>query len=175
MIFNIVSHNNRPLIERIFQSYASTFPENERRDWANFNDLLRNKQASILEIIENKQSIGYIVIWKILDFTFVEHFEVFEQFRNKNFGTSILTQLKETYKYIILEIEPPSLNDIALRRLNFYLRNKFYIIDNNYIQPSYGEGKEPIPLCLMANFTPINIYEIRSHIYSIVYKNKFSL
>ena len=175
MIFNIVSHNNRPLIEKIFQSYTSTFPENERRDWANFNDLFSNKQASILEIIENKQSIGYIVIWKILDFTFVEHFEVFEQFRNKNFGTSILTQLKETYKYIILEIEPPSLNDIALRRLNFYLRNKFYIIDNNYIQPSYGEGKEPIPLYLMANFTPVNIYEIKFHIYSIVYKNKFSL
>ena len=50
---------------------------------------------------------------------FLEHFEVFEEFRNQKFGEKILESLQEKFEKLILETEPDSLSEIAERRLRF--------------------------------------------------------
>lgn len=148
---------NRKKISKIFSRYEKTFPENERRSKEQFLDLAENPDAYVFLIKNEDETIGYCVIWELSSFYFLEHFEVFEEFRNQKFGEKILESLQEKFEKIILETEPNSLSEIAERRLRFYQRNGFEVIEKNYLQPSYGEGKSSVNLFLMANFLPENL------------------
>lgn len=156
-------------VEKIVSAYTTTFPEDERRDLNKFLDLFENPKSKIISILDNSENIGYLIIWELTDRIFVEHFEVFEEFRSKKYGSKILELLSQHHPRIILEIEPENLDEIAKKRYTFYLKNGFTLIDENYIQPSYGEGKNPLDLWLLANYTPENIQEIKEEIYDIVY------
>ena len=160
---------NRKKISKIFSRYEKTFPENERRSKEQFLDLAENPDAFVFLIKNEDETIGYCVIWELSSFYFLEHFEVFEEFRNQKFGEKILESLQEKFEKIILETEPNSLSEIAERRLSFYQRNGFEIIEKNYLQPSYGEGKSSVNLFLMANFLPENLEILVNEIYEIVY------
>ncbi|MFB0967476.1 MAG: GNAT family N-acetyltransferase, partial [Cloacibacterium sp.] len=132
---------NRKKISKIFYRYEKTFPEEERRSKDQFLDLAENPDAFVYSINQEDENIGYCVIWELQGFYFLEHFEVFEEFRNQKFGEKILESLQEKFEKLILETEPDSLSEIAERRLRFYERNGFSVIEKNYLQPSYGEGK----------------------------------
>lgn len=38
-----------------------------------------------------------------------------------------------------------------------------------YVQPSYGEGKQPLDLWLLANYSPADLKKIKEEIYDVVY------
>ena len=95
---------------------------------------------------------------------------MFESFRGKSLGSRIINELIKKHNKIILETEPSTLSDIAKRRVNFYQRNHFEILDKNYIQPSYGIGKNPINLWLMGTFIPKNLEKYIHEIHKIVYQ-----
>lgn len=161
---------NRKKIFKIFSRYEKTFPENERRSKEQFLDLAENPNAYVFLIKNEDETIGYCVIWELSSFYFLEHFEVFEEFRNQKFGEKILESLQEKFEKIVLETEPNSLSEIAERRLRFYQRNGFKIIEKNYLQPSYGEGKSSVNLFLMANFLPEDLGNSIEEIHEMVYQ-----
>ena len=161
---------NRKKISKIFSRYEKTFPEDERRSKEQFLDLAENPDVFVFLIKNEDETIGYCVIWELNDFYFLEHFEVFEEFRNQKFGEKILESLQEKFEKIVLETEPDSLSEIAARRLQFYQRNGFEIVEKNYLQPSYGEGKSSLHLFLMANFEPENVETLIQEIHKIVYE-----
>ena len=68
----------RKKLSRIFSSYEKTFPADERRDEAQFLALLENPNSLIFIIKNEENSIGYVILWELNDFYFLEHFEVFE-------------------------------------------------------------------------------------------------
>ena len=107
---------NRKKISKIFYRYEKTFPEEERRSKDQFLDLAENPDAFVYSINHEDENIGYCVIWELQEFYFLEHFEVFEEFRNQKFGEKILESLQEKFEKLILELEPASLSDIAERR-----------------------------------------------------------
>ena len=51
--------------------------------------------------------------------------------RNKNYGSKILSKLKEKYQLLFLSIDEPN-DSISIRRKNFYLKNGFYDINRVY-------------------------------------------
>lgn len=154
----------------IFSSYCHSFPPEERRNERQFQELFSNPKTKILSIFKDEIFVGYLIIWEFSDFIFVEHFEIFETHRRVNLGSDVLTILTQNLKNIILETEPENLNPIAERRVKFYQRNDFKILDKNYIQPSYGDGKEALNLWLMGTFSPENLEKIISEIHHIVYQ-----
>ncbi len=160
---------NRKKISRIFNAYEKTFPEDERRSKAQFLELAENPDVFIYQLQTENGAIGYVVLWDLENYYFLEHFEVFEEFRNQKFGAEILGVLKQKFERIILESEPDSLDEIAKRRIGFYERNGFEIISKKYIQPSYGEGKNELPLYLMSCFEVEDLEKIIKKIHSIVY------
>lgn len=159
----------RKKISRIYSAYENTFPADERREKEQFLSLIENPDCFIFAVKNAGDFVGYLIFWKLEDFCFLEHFEVFEEFRNLKLGSEILSQLTEKFGKIILESEPYSLGEIAERRINFYLRNGFSIVCETYIQPSYGDGKKPLPLFLLSNFKGGKITEIEKGILSTVY------
>ena len=94
-----------------------------------FLDLAENPDAFVYSINHEDENIGYCVIWELQGFYFLEHFEVFEEFRNQKLGEKILESLQEKFEKLILETEPDSLSEIAERRLRFYERNGFSVIE----------------------------------------------
>ena len=161
---------NRKKISRIFSAYESTFPIDERRSKEQFLELAENPDVYILSIKSEEEAVGYMILWKIHDFYFLEHFEVFEEFRNRKYGSLILEELIEKYEKIILESEPSSLSEMASRRIDFYERNSFKILTKDYIQPSYGEGKNSLTLWLLSNSTEFDVEKTIKEIYKIVYQ-----
>jgi len=156
-------------VEQIYSSYCTTFCEDERRDWEKLVPLFTNPKVKIISVLHESKNIGYLILWELSTYTFVEHFEVFEEFRNQKLGSHITKYLFENYPRIILEIEPEHVNENAARRYAFYQRNGFCLIDEMYVQPSYGKGKRPLNLWLLSNYTPENVKDIKDEIYDIVY------
>lgn len=156
-------------VQQIYHSYSTTFPEDERREWSQFIKLFEHSNVKVISVLNDTENIGYLIIWELTNYVFVEHFEVFSEFRNQKLGSHITDYLFKNYPRIILEIEPEHLNDDAKRRFSFYQRNGFNLIDEAYVQPSYGEGKKSLPLWLLANYSPENLNEVKEEIYDIVY------
>ncbi|MFS4432151.1 GNAT family N-acetyltransferase [Chryseobacterium sp. S90] len=156
-------------VQEIYTSYTTTFPVDEQRDKEQFTSLFSNPQVKFMSVIHESEAIGYLILWELSNFVFVEHFEVFEAFRSKKLGSHIINHISENYPGVILEIEPADLSEDAARRYSFYQRNDFSLIDDTHIQPSYGEGKKSLKLWLLANYTPENMEEAKKEIYDIVY------
>lgn len=159
----------RKKVSRIFNRYERTFPEAERRDKEQFLSLAENPDAFVFLINHEDEIIGYAVIWELDGFHFLEHFEIYEEFRNQKIGEKVLEHLKEKFGNIILETEPESHSEISERRLQFYKRNGFSIIKEDYTQPSYGEGKASLVLLLLANYIPEKIEDSIQVIHKTVY------
>lgn len=155
--------------EKIFKSYCSSFPEDERREWFQFVKLFEHPNVKVISVLNQSENVGYLIVWELSSFLFVEHFEVLAEYRNQNLGSKITDWLFKNFPRIILEIEPETLNEYAKRRFLFYQRNGFSLIDELYVQPSYGEGKNSLNLWLLANYTPENLSQVKDEIYDIVY------
>lgn len=160
---------NRKKISKLFNRYEKTFPEDERRNKEQFIDLATNPYAFVFLIKNENETVGYCVIWELNNFYFLEHFEIFEECRNQKFGEKTLENLQEKFEKVVLETEPDSLSEIAARRIQFYQRNGFKIVEKKYLQPSYGEGKSSLSLFLMANFLVENLEHSIKEIHEIVY------
>ncbi|WP_312075337.1 GNAT family N-acetyltransferase [Chryseobacterium sp.] len=156
-------------VGKIYNSYINSFPEDERRDWTKFVALFTHPKVKVFSVLHENNNSGYVVIWELSDFTFVEHFEVFNEYRNLKIGSQILDILKQNYPRIILEIEPEHLSEDAKRRFSFYQRNGFSLIDEMYLQPSYGDGKKKLELWLLANYKPLDLKLTIDEIHDIVY------
>ena len=161
---------NRKRISKIFYVYEKTFPEEERRNKEQFLKLIENPDVYIFSIKKDETAIGYLILWELSGFYFLEHFEVFEEFRNQNFGSEILKNLQEKFEKIVLETEPENLNEIAKRRIGFYKKNGFTVVDETYIQPSYGDGKPAVNLWLLANFKIEDLKILVREIFEVVYQ-----
>lgn len=153
----------------IFKSYCETFPEDERRSEAQFRSLLTNPKAKVFSVLKDLKNIGYLVSWELTNFVFVEHFEIFSEFRSLKYGSEIIGDLFKNYSHIVLEVEPESQGEEAKRRIGFYERNGFHIIDENYVQPCYEHGKNDLDLWLLANWEPDNVQFVKEEIYDVVY------
>lgn len=156
-------------VKNIYDSYCRTFAKAERRDESQFIDLFENEKVKVLSILNDSSFIGYLIVWELENFAFLEHFEVFEEFRSQSFGAEILNKLAEEHAHLILETETEHYNEDAPRRIKFYLKNGFQLISDSYAQPSYGEGKSSLELLLFANFKPESLERITENIYDVVY------
>ena len=79
----------------IFSSYCASFPADERRDEKQFYKLLENNHSKILSIFKGENLAGYLIVWEFSEFTFIEHFEIFEALRGAILVSTILSILTE--------------------------------------------------------------------------------
>lgn len=89
---------------------------------------------------------GLLTTWEFPGVTYVEHFAVYPETRGQGVGGKALGELQGA---VILEVEPPEQSPEAARRVRFYERNGFRLLDVDYMQPSYAPGLPSIPLRLM--------------------------
>ena len=79
--------------KRIFTSYSTTFPEDERRNSKQFQNLFTHEKVNILGVFKEQIFVGYAIIWQLSDFGFMEHFEIFPEFQNQKLGSLFLKHI----------------------------------------------------------------------------------
>ena len=152
---------------------VSSFPEQERRELAQYREIVLHVETFAAHIIltENQPS-GLINIWNFDNFIFIEHFAIAPEMRNKGIGQQALKIISENQNLpIVLEVELPN-DEISQRRIKFYEREGFRLLEYQYKQPPYREGDNFIPMKLMAyqnRNTEIDMDRIQATIYRNVY------
>lgn len=137
---------------RLAELYAEAFPIEERRELEQLKEMLKTEKAMYFNIVEcDGELAGLFVYWDFGTFYYLEHLAVFSEMRNKKIGQQVLDWVKEHLKGArLLEVEPAE-TEIAIRRINYYQRNGYQILDKGYLQPPYRQGGEDFPLWIMGN------------------------
>ena len=152
--------------------YETSFPDDERREWTQLLEILDNKQFILNEIYDQQKYLGFISIWNLTEFNFIEHFAIRNTEQGKGYGTQTMEHVLSTNsKPIVLEIEEP-LTETARKRMEFYERLNFTVNDFSYFQPPYSIGKSSVKLLLMsypAKIKPEDFERIKDQIYHWVY------
>ncbi len=152
--------------------YESSFPSDEKRTLDLQKGLIRNEKYNFFIALEDENLSGIITSWDFEGFSFIEHLAVRKDLREGGIGTLLLREYLSVNKQkVVLEVERPD-TEIAARRIGFYERIGFKLNDFDYIQPSYGEGKNPVRMLLMSYLGKLNESEfssIREIVHTTVY------
>lgn len=158
--------------DRIYAILEASFPRDEYRGYEAQYALLRHPAYTIYVAEVDGGIGGWISVWALGDFAFVEHFAVDPARRGQGLGTAILSELRRRLACrICLEVEPP-VTEQARRRIGFYERNGFFLNDYPYEQPAYGADRSPVPLLIMTTEGGLSEAEfatLRATLYRDVY------
>lgn len=171
-MLKICDFNN---FDRAFEILEYSFPLTERRNYKGQRDILNCENYRLYALFSKDGECVLAVcgVWILNGVNFIEHFAVNKNFRNQGIGSKMLNLLGETLDGILcLEVEPP-LSNIQKKRIDFYLKNNFFLNDYYYLQPSYGEDYPELELKIMSRLKPLNKTEFNfavSEIYNKVYK-----
>jgi len=147
----LVNKDTDPLLDKIENTYNTSFPETERRAFSLVRGLLKeNSLFSMNALQRDGQYAGFITAWQLDGFTYVEHFAIDESARNGGIGGKAMKQFMDLCeKPIVLEVEIP-VDEMSKRRIGFYERLGFVLDDHEYHQPPYRNGESWLEMRLMS-------------------------
>ncbi len=163
-----------PLLDKVEVTYIKSFPQEERRAFSLVRDLIdSNPYFNVYVFIKGDDYVGFITIWQLDGFDYVEHFAIDPAARNGGIGGKALQSFLDfSEKPIVLEVESPE-DEMSRRRIGFYERLGFILDDNHYLQPPYREGDSWLKMFLMScgeiDLTT-SFEKVRDSIYSHVYQ-----
>lgn len=154
-----------------------SFPKEEYRDLNILKQYIKNKTIFYPKtIIQDNKPIGIFHYWQLEEYIYIEHFAISSKHRNNGIGEKCLSHLQQTIfrnKIIVLEVETPT-SDIAIRRINFYKRQGFHLMNFKYYQPPYRKAYDRIEMKLMLNKETDNIH-ILNKIKDLMYLNIYNV
>ncbi|MDD3303530.1 MAG: GNAT family N-acetyltransferase [Clostridia bacterium] len=125
----------------IGKRYQKDFPSVERMPLFIWKKHAKNGIMETYKIIDEEKEVAYIVFSKEKEkCMLIYYFAVYEEFRNDGYGSKVMQLLKEKvfkgdYDIIFLEVDKRNHgkdykeNKIRERRVDFYTRNGFQLID----------------------------------------------
>lgn len=124
------------LTELYQREMVSDFPKSELKPLRGMLNLMDRNVYDPLLITEEGCAVGYAMVWLPTDRkgALLEYFGVLRGMRNRGMGARILDLLTERYGQIFGEAEAPTSddpaeNDLRRRRIAFYERNGFRVLD----------------------------------------------
>lgn len=152
--------------------YECAFPLNERRPWQPQQQLVNQGKLQLLELTRDNIFTGFVFLWHLSDFIFIEHFAIAAADRGKGQGSAVMQLLANTFSCIVLETEPEEKSKLAARRVAFYEKHGYSRFPYPYQQPAYAPGYAVQEMLLMyhckENKQP-DFERIKNGIYQLVY------
>lgn len=162
--------------EAIYKILEESFPEDEYRSFQGQKALFENPKYTVHICQDGGMVYSFLATWTFGNFVYGEHMAVSKEVRNRGTGKKMILaaaeEARKVGKVFCLEVEPPT-EEMAKRRIEFYKRIGFVLNEYPYMQPSLGEGKNPIPLMIMSYKEPLTkeaFENIRKVLYREVYK-----
>ena len=123
--------NNIEYANEIEKLYLNSFPKEERFPFWILDECSKEDNSDLLAILDNNKFIGMCYLVNCNNAYYLMYLAVEPELRNQNYGSQILMDLSEKYKTLFLSVDEP-IDDISIRRKNFYLRNGFYDTNRYY-------------------------------------------
>jgi ribosomal protein S18 acetylase RimI-like enzyme len=149
--------------------YAEAFPPSERRSEKQLKRLIKENDSMYFNLVLFEGKIaGLFVYWNLADFFFLEHLAISPDMRNHKIGQQVLDWIADNLNGIrLMEVEPSGSSEFASRRIAYYERNGYKILNKNYQQPSYSNKNISYPMRIMGNQ---EVAELNSYIDKIIIK-----
>lgn len=160
-------------LNRLIPLYEESFPESERRKIGQLKRMIENHTPMYFNAIEcDGELSGMFVYWDMGDFYYLEHLAVFPEMRNKKIGQQVLDYVAGHLKGLrLLEVEPTE-DEMTTRRVNYYRRNGYKVLDKTYVQPSYHAMENACSLWIMGNEDSPRLSEQVERIKEEVYRQQ---
>ena len=157
-------------LEPIKDLYLSAFPAHERRTIEGFRQQVEGMEGCAVNVISTPDNVvGFFIMWDFETFGFVEHLAIDARYRGQKLGQNVLHHITSAYtKPVILEVEPP-MDEDSRRRISFYARNGFQLLDIPYVQPSYDGVQPGSEMLLMTNKNRLSNSQVSQFISQIHY------
>jgi GNAT superfamily N-acetyltransferase len=161
MEFNRLSSANDPLFTEAYKIYETSFPEHEQRFYDRQTAVMSNPLYHFDLIMDDGAFSGILLYWELSPCTYIEHFAIHSSIRGKALGSRSLGTFCENHSSVVLEIDPP-INEISIRREQFYQRLGFKRNDYAHKHPAYRKKFPPHDLVVMShpNLMPEKDYQL---------------
>ncbi|MGN0807491.1 MAG: hypothetical protein ACI4MN_03465 [Candidatus Coproplasma sp.] len=160
-------------LPEIYRSMERNFIKEEVRDFDQVVRLCKGGKYVLYHIEEDGIKKGFVGIWHLKDFVFLEYLVVYDDFRNGGTGGRVVELIQQEYGKVILEAELPE-EPIQIRRLNFYQRHGMKINLQPYRQPPFRDGESGCPLYLLTYPERLDDFDKTvSEIYLEVYEREY--
>ena len=93
--------------DQIYDILEQNFIPEECRERETARALLANPDFTVYNTVDGDNNVGFVTVWSFEDFDFIEHFVIYEAYRNKGCGARVLELLKSRGKNLVLEAELP--------------------------------------------------------------------
>ena len=148
-----ITDPNDSFLPELIPLYEDAFPLEERRSVDQLKRLIGTTEKMFFNaVVSDGILCGLFVFWNFDKFCYLEHFAIYPHLRNKKIGKQVLDYLAENLPGLrLLEVEPAIDDEMAVRRVEYYRRNGYKVLDDSYIQPSYHKREDACPLWIMGN------------------------
>ncbi|MFA6702323.1 MAG: GNAT family N-acetyltransferase [Dysgonamonadaceae bacterium] len=141
MEFRTIELSNIKKWNEVWQLYEDSFPLAERRKLEDHIRACADPMFHPISAWEGSQLIGLLFYWEWNSYRYLEYLAVNPDLRKQGLGSQILRHLKDTTHSIILEIDP-LINELSVRRLQFYERAGFMLTPFRFMHLPYRmEGR----------------------------------
>ena len=170
-LIRITSANDKSL-DRLIPLYEESFPAEERREIGQLKRMIETQPSMYFNAIEcDNELCGLFVYWELGDFYYLEHLAVYPEMRNKKIGQQVLDYVAANLPGLrLLEVEPTE-DEMTTRRVNYYRRNGYEVIEKSYVQPSYHDYTDACQLWIMGNEVTPRLAEFTERIKKEVYRD----
>lgn len=149
MRFERLMSTDSSLYDKGIELYSLSFPLHEQRESESQRQIMSHPDYHFNLIFNEDMFVGLMLCWETEDFIYVEHFCIFPELRNNNYGHLSLELLCRQGKTVILEIDPP-VDEISNRRRRFYKRAEFVANPFAHVHPPYHIGNIGHELVVMS-------------------------
>ncbi|MFC3746967.1 GNAT family N-acetyltransferase [Paenibacillus sp. GCM10012306] len=159
--------------DQVFEIMKQSFPETEYREYLEQKKLLSDPRYRLItEENEQNEVIGFLAGWEFETFRYVENVAVSPNIRGGGIGKRLMERfMKQSDMPIILEVELPD-DELKRRRIGFYKRLGFCLLDYPYVQPPLRVKQPSLPLQIMSypvGLTLTQFEMVRKLLYKDVY------
>ena len=121
---------------KVWTLYEESFPIAERRKLEDHLRACENEHFHPLSIWDGSQLIGIAFFWEWDNYRYIEYLAVSPELHGQGFGSQIIKQIRDSEHIIILEIDP-LINELSVRRLQFYERAGFTLTPYRFMHLPY--------------------------------------
>lgn len=136
MKFQIIDRKNSEKWDKVWQLYESSFPIAERRKIDDHLRATKNRHFYPMSVWEDEELLGIAFYWEWNNYRYVEYLAVPDKLHGKGYGSQIIKKIRESDHIIILEIDP-LINELSVRRLQFYERAGFTLTPFRFMHLPY--------------------------------------
>ena len=162
--------------DEAWEIYEQSFPIFEQRLLADQVKAMTHLDFSFTVIVEKQKVVAIVGYWTFNEYMYIEHLAVHPSMRGRQIGSTLLKELSQQGKTMILEINPP-VDDISIRRLKFYETVGFKLNSYSHVHPPYRQNYEGHELKVLSYEDPISpkiFHEFTTYLNEVVMEYAYS-